>query len=863
MQPRLFRLYLFGMRKRIFLLLASLAVNGSLMAGFPGTDLILPAVGRVEGIGGSHFYTTVWVTNPSADGVDVVIDFLRSGQDNQHPASVTVSIAPGETKTFENIAESLFGITGVLGAARVRASKPVLVSSRIYNQSDGQTLAGSEGLFYSAIPSDFAIAAGQTATLQGVMQDADFRYNIFLVESSGANATTQLTVHDGAGHTITVTTVSLLPYEQRLIPLSAMLPSNLTAGGIETTVVDGTGRVIVAGSLIANGSQDASGFEMGFRSELLGSATPGPQGPAGPQGPTGPQGLTGPQGPAGPQGSAGPPGAKGTDGATGLTGPQGPAGPAGAKGADGATGSTGQQGSAGPAGAKGADGATGPTGPQGPAGPAGAKGADGATGPTGLQGPAGPAGSKGADGATGPTGPQGPAGSNGVDGSAGPAGPQGPAGPAGATGPQGPTGPTGSVASLGGDVVGAPGSNSVAFVGGQPAANVAAAVATVAAATDSNVGTTIVRRDAGGSFTASNVTADGFVIVNNAAKIQSTSAGLFFGNGAGNTTGSSATNTGIGTSVLPSLTSGASNTGLGSSALMSMATGSNNTAIGDGALKSATGGFNAVAIGGAACAGVLTSGGQTCIGTNALNQLTGGVSDTAVGNAAGVFLTSGDNNTFIGGDAGHDLTSGSGNTLLGSAAGSQLTTGNSNVFVGASAGFNLTSGSGNIYAGNFGVASESSTIRIGSAQTSAYMAGVFGQSTAAGTAVFVDGSGKLGTIVSSRRYKEQIEDMGNRSDTIMRLRPVTFRYKPRYNGGSDDLQFGLIAEEVAEVDPALVLYGTDGKPQTVRYQYIAPLLLNEVQHQQKTIAEQQTLLTAQQSLIDELLRRVDRLETSH
>ena len=87
----------------------------------------------------------------------------------------------------------------------------------------------------------------------------------------------------------------------------------------------------------------------------------------------------------------------------------------------------------------------------------------------------------------------------------------------------------------------------------------------------------------------------------------------------------------------------------------------------------------------------------------------------------------------------------------------------------------------------------------------------------------------------------------------MRLRPVTFRYKHEYNGGADELQYGLIAEEVAEIDPSLVLYGTDGQPQTVRYHFLTPILLNEVQKQQRTIDEQK-------ARIESLEERLSRLE---
>src|ERR1700730_17448238 len=97
-------------------------ISTSLFAAFPSNDLILPAVGRVEGAGASQFYTTGWVTNPNPIAVDFEIAYLLAGQANLNPARVTQSIEPGATRVYENIAESLFGIKGILGAARVRSS---------------------------------------------------------------------------------------------------------------------------------------------------------------------------------------------------------------------------------------------------------------------------------------------------------------------------------------------------------------------------------------------------------------------------------------------------------------------------------------------------------------------------------------------------------------------------------------------------------------------------------------------------------------------------------------------------------------------------------------------------------------------
>ena len=115
--------------RRIAIFVSTLVLAAiPLFAGFSGTELILPAVGRVAGAGGSQFYTTVWITNPGSTAVDFEIDYLLAGQANLNPARVTQSISPQETKTYENIAETLFGIKGLLGAARIRSSADLIVS---------------------------------------------------------------------------------------------------------------------------------------------------------------------------------------------------------------------------------------------------------------------------------------------------------------------------------------------------------------------------------------------------------------------------------------------------------------------------------------------------------------------------------------------------------------------------------------------------------------------------------------------------------------------------------------------------------------------------------------------------------------
>jgi len=144
-------------------------------------------------------------------------------------------------------------------------------------------------------------------------------------------------------------------------------------------------------------------------------------------------------------------------------------------------------------------------------------------------------------------------------------------------------------------------------------------------------------------------------------------------------------------------------------------------------------------------------------------------------------------------------------------------------------------------------------MRLGSAQTRTFIAGIFGKTASGGSQVFINSSGQLGLLASSARYKRDIRAMGEQSQGLYHLRPVTFRYKQDAQGQQ---QFGLIAEEVAKVYPELVTRGTDGKVESVQYHQLIPMLLNEVQRQQQEIVE----LKAQAQQVAELKARLERLE---
>jgi hypothetical protein len=236
---------------------------------------------------------------------------------------------------------------------------------------------------------------------------------------------------------------------------------------------------------------------------------------------------------------------------------------------------------------------------------------------------------------------------------------------------------------------------------------------------------------------------------------------------------------------------------------------------------------------------------------------TTGLNDTAVGYSALSADTTGLGNTASGSWALGDNTTGNSNTAVGGYALGFNTTGNNNIAIGYEAGFgNLATASNNIDIGNQGTGGDSSAIRIGSegAQTNTYIAGIYGV-TSFGIPVYINSNGQLGTVSSSRRYKEDIQDMADASSGLLRLRPVTFRYKKPSDDGSKPVQYGLIAEEVAEVYPDLVARSADGQIETVKYQLLDPMLLNELQKQHATI-------TAQQEQIRSLEERLAKVEAA-
>ena len=292
-------------------------------------------------------------------------------------------------------------------------------------------------------------------------------------------------------------------------------------------------------------------------------------------------------------------------------------------------------------------------------------------------------------------------------------------------------------------------------------------------------------------------------------------------------------NTAVGAGALD-LNTADSNTAVGTAALLLNTMGTLNTAVGTGALE-----FN----------GGLGSY-NTAIGANALFNNAGsgpgfatGSYNTAIGESALFSNLYGSNNTALGVNAlfnnvgaGFPTFLGSENTAVGNGALSSNTIGILNTAIGFDAGTNITDANNVICIG--------SNVAGTNVDGTTYIAGIFGVTTQlAATPVVIDSNGQLGTVSSSRRFKKEVKPMDQTSEAILSLKPVTFQYKADKTGTP---QFGLVAEEVAEVNPNLVVRGKDGEIYTVRYEAVNAMLLNEFLKEHKKVEQLQATVAQQQ-----------------
>jgi hypothetical protein len=287
------------------------------------------------------------------------------------------------------------------------------------------------------------------------------------------------------------------------------------------------------------------------------------------------------------------------------------------------------------------------------------------------------------------------------------------------------------------------------------------------------------------------------------------------------------------------------NTAEGSDALFSLTDGFENAAIGTNALYYNTSGYLNAAVGAYAMITNSTGIENTALGAEAMFENTNGDCNTAVG-----WLALGFNST------------GSQNTALGASALGGNSTGNNNIAIGNFAGFSLT-GSNNVALANNGIRGESGVMRLGTegTQTATYIAGIRTSPLAVAVGVGINSSGQLGIRASSVRFKEAVKPMDKASEAILSLQPVTFRYKKTLDP-SGQPQFGLIAEQVAKIDPDLVVSEANGKPFSVRYEEVNAMLLNEFLKEHRKVEEQRNKIEKQDAKVQKLEVAVAHLEAA-
>lgn len=441
-------------------------------------------------------------------------------------------------------------------------------------------------------------------------------------------------------------------------------------------------------------------------------------------------------------------------------------------------------------------------------------------------------------GGMGPAGPQGPVGAQGATGPAGPMGLTGAQGPAGLQGNQGAQGPAGTTGIAAGVSNTALGQNALA-ANTLGAMNTALGASALQAQSFGNAGSNLTTWNTAVGY--------GSLAANQPNSVTSGDRNTAVGavSMTSNTTGRK--NTALGVDSLQQNRVGGNNTALGFESLLANTIANYNTAVGAGALRnqattSITTTMNSynTAVGFEALrslappAGLDSGGDNTAVGAQSLWSNTTGFGNTSLGARSLQLNDSGWYNIALGLEALSANISGYRNTSIGNGSLNNLTTGTDNIAIGDSAGQTITNGFGNIYLANHGGATnESYTLRIGGNLSRAFIGGIRGITTGQNNAVpvVIDSNGQLGTTNSSIRFKEDVHDLGAVSGRILQLRPVSFRYK----GQAGNAHYGLIAEEVDQVMPELAVRGRDGQIETVAYQELPPLLLAELQKQQKAL----------------------------
>jgi hypothetical protein len=266
-------------RKRAVLATLFTLAAVPVLAGFAGTDVFVPMAASQSGMAGTNWFTTLWLYNPGANPATASIAFLERNTANPSPPAVDVLVAPGATEKVDNAVEALFH-RRAFGALRVTcATQKLVVTSRVFTVPSGGGDDDSLGQDFAAVPAAFAIAAGERTQLLGVRQTlpagaSEFRYNFGFVETTGHTANVRVTAHDENGTAFGSTDIQVREFSQRQVAFADRFPAaSIKNARLEVEVISGSGKVIAFGSLIANGSQDPTTFDMTYSDAPLGAGT--------------------------------------------------------------------------------------------------------------------------------------------------------------------------------------------------------------------------------------------------------------------------------------------------------------------------------------------------------------------------------------------------------------------------------------------------------------------------------------------------------------------------------------------------------------------------------------------------------------
>ena len=244
-----------------------LLVAAPAASSVPATHLFLPAVGTGPGVPPSYWYTTIWVYNPQDVSVEVELSLLRRNQAND-PSEMThtIQVDAGEVVQIDNAVTTLFGVQG-FGAIRAVATEAVHIIARIYSKEAGFDERDSTGQAFIAVPESESIGVGEVAELIGLtnLEGGDYRYNVGFVETTGHAVWVEVALFATGGSSWVSRAFELRPFEQMQMSVDQLFNHAIGESDnfrLRATGWTGDGRFIVFGSRIANGSQDATTFEM-------------------------------------------------------------------------------------------------------------------------------------------------------------------------------------------------------------------------------------------------------------------------------------------------------------------------------------------------------------------------------------------------------------------------------------------------------------------------------------------------------------------------------------------------------------------------------------------------------------------------